>query len=661
MSKKRKRAKSSQPDLRFGVGDLSGFTAAGVAGFHDLNPAAIVRELLQNSLDAAREAERDLAIVRFEVEKHNMDLVPGIKTYRSVFRQAVADQKKLLKGELPDQATGIVQAISNCTELNECTTLFVLDNGIGLNKDRMKGLLADGLSVKGNEGTGAVGNGHLTIIPASDLRYVLYGGRTEQGGIIGSGHAILASHEQDGRRKSKDGFYVKDIKDDLFDHHVFPEDNEVPDYVKSKLEWIASKWKPGAGTVVAVPGFNRFRENGKSLWELVSRAAACNFFAAFAKEELRIEFAENGDEKILSEANIASTLKQFSTQKRTRNKFPSGSRAWTAFETMRHGEDICVDTDIGRISMRWRLLHQGGGSRVELCRNGMWVTDDLPKLRRNRFTEFKPFHCIILLNACDGEIHRLVRKAEGPLHNHLEAKKWLSDKEREKLDKAMTVVFSKIKEVVPTYDNEVFPISDVMAITSQGILSGGRRAGLAGQFQEIQRSPRFQSIPDQQDAEGGQGPVGPGNNGQGGGINKNKGGRGTFRRAGKAIQFGALSVPVDKRSCRVDLTIDEKTAGSEVRFTLDENLDESCDPFGTESFVRLKIAKINGEIVPKDMFTCNEEGHALGIKLGALHPKKMIEIEFDYELPPSVNLADDVPIVLKTQLIRRAAGLENRE
>ena len=58
-------------DLQFGPGDLSGFTSAGMAGFHDLNPTAVVRELLQNSLDAAREVNRDTANVRFEIVKHD--------------------------------------------------------------------------------------------------------------------------------------------------------------------------------------------------------------------------------------------------------------------------------------------------------------------------------------------------------------------------------------------------------------------------------------------------------------------------------------------------------------------------------------------------------------------------------------------------------------
>ena len=661
--RKVKRPNPQRPDLKFGPGDLSGFTPAGIAGFHELNPTTVVRELLQNSLDAAREAGRSLARVRFEIKKHKIDSVPGIESYQSAFERAKEDQEKRSGGKLQDTATGIVRAMEDCLKSGECETLFVLDNGIGLDESRMQGLLADGLSVKGDSGTGAVGNGHLTVVPASDLRYVLYGGRTENGEIVGAGHAVLASHQRDGKRKSKDGFYVKAIREDFFEPYVFPRNAEVPDYVKSKLEWIAANWKPGAGAVVAVPGFNRFRVDEASLWEMVSKAAARNFFSAFARGELRVELWENDNEKLLDKSNIASTLERFSEEKRTRSGFLSGSRALAAFETIKNGEDILVDTEIGPTSMRWRELSQGGPSRVDLCRNGMWVTDDLPKLGRYRFADFQPFHCVILLDAADGEIHRLVRKAESPLHNRLEARKWLFKEEKAALDKAMAAVFSKLQEVVPRHDAEEFEIEDVMAIDSSGFASGGRRPGMVGRFGKVRRRPRFpKETGEEEEREVGPGPGdAPESEGKGGGVNRNRRGRGTFRRSGSAIQFGAIAAPVGKRSLRVDLRPGEKTVGSEARFALDESLDESCDAFGSEEFVELKNVKIDGSPASEAMLTYDEEGRALGVRLGALDPEKAIQIEFDYEPPASFHLSDDMPVVLNTQLIRRKAASGNQE
>ena len=651
--------RKSTADLQFGPGDLSGFTSAGMAGFHDLNPTAVVRELLQNSLDAAREAKRDVAIIRFEIVKHDMTHIPGLKAYRSAFELAERSQRELSDGKLPDQATGIVDAMRGCLESNECETLFVLDNGIGLEKNRMRSLLADGHSHKSIEGTGAVGNGHLVVIPASDLRYVLYGGRTENGNMIGAGHAVLASHERKGKRKSKDGFYLKELREsEFFDPFVFPENEEIPSYIKHKLECI-SGWEPGAGSVVAVPAFNRFRQSHKkALWDVVSNAAACNFFAVFAEGKLRLEVVEDDHTEILDQSNIDAILRAFAGEKRTRSKFLSGSRAWSAFETMRAGQEITVNTDIGKIPV-WLRETSEGRTRIDLCRNGMWVTDDLPKLQWHRFTDFKPFHGVVLLEAGIGEIHRIVRKAEGPLHNSL-TRKWLSREEKQQLEAAMEVVFSAIKERVPKYENEQFQITDVLPITSYGFSSGGRRPSLAGQFREVRKPSRLQNVSDTEDTEVGPGASNRENNGKGTGVNSNRRRRGTFRRSGNAIRFAALPVPMGKRSYRIDLTPAEKTSRSEVRFALDESLDESCDRFGSETFVELKAVKIDGQPAPETILTCDEEGRVLGIRLGVIHPEKTLRIEFDYELPKDIDTVDDMPAVLKTQLIRRAANAEKQ-
>lgn len=663
----RKRKKRQKPikgaDLHFVPGgEPSGFTTAGITGFSDLNPSAIVREIMQNSLDAAREANQAVANMRFEVEKSNLDQIPGIQYYRNVFNRAKQDQQKLRSGHLglSDQAKDVVQAIETCLTSEPCTTLFALDNGIGLDGSRMKAILADGLSVKSEASAGAVGNGHFVVIPASDLRYVLYGGLTKQGQMIGSGHAILASHQSDKKRMSKDGYFVKELKHDLFDPYVFPQDNEIPEYLRSKLGWIANHWQ--SGTIVAVPGFNHFRESNNSLWGTISKAAACSFFAAFAQKELRVEVVENGEIQCLDHTTIDTTLSKFRDEKRTRSKFLSGSRALAAFETVQTGRDVTVNTDIGNVTMKLREVTDGK-TRIDLCRNGMWITDKLPsKLRESQFTGLKPFHCVLLLDAEDGEIHQLVRKAEGPLHNQIEIKKLTSRDERRKLTKAMDAIASKIREIVPGYDSERFKIQDVLSITSHGIASGGRRSFRVGSFNEVRRRRVVQTADADNVAEDGPEYSEPEKNQtSNGGASPRTGGRNNFRRSGNPLRFRALSVPTASRSCRVEIMPDEKAAQGEARFMLDEGLDESCDDWGKEDFVRLKTVTVDGCPVIGNALTRNEKGEVLGIRLGTLEPGKSFDLEITYELPEEIDLPDEVPVVLRTELIRRAVTSTKQE
>ena len=49
---------SKHPDLKFGPGVSTGFTPTGIAAFTNLRPAAVVRELIQNALDASSRSQR---------------------------------------------------------------------------------------------------------------------------------------------------------------------------------------------------------------------------------------------------------------------------------------------------------------------------------------------------------------------------------------------------------------------------------------------------------------------------------------------------------------------------------------------------------------------------------------------------------------------------
>ena len=52
--------------LKFGqTVSAKGFTSLETSSFNDLPPARIIRELIQNSLDAAAEAKERTAVVRF--------------------------------------------------------------------------------------------------------------------------------------------------------------------------------------------------------------------------------------------------------------------------------------------------------------------------------------------------------------------------------------------------------------------------------------------------------------------------------------------------------------------------------------------------------------------------------------------------------------------
>ena len=125
-------AKAAVPELQFGYStDRAGFTPAGIAAFSDLRPAAVVRELIQNSLDAALiEAREPCARVRFERSACRLDEIPGIKSYRTAFRRAVTEQTPF------GSARAVVGRIERTLQEESHDLLWVTDNGVGLDGDR---------------------------------------------------------------------------------------------------------------------------------------------------------------------------------------------------------------------------------------------------------------------------------------------------------------------------------------------------------------------------------------------------------------------------------------------------------------------------------------------------------------------------------------------
>ena len=665
-----------QPDLRFMPGgEDSGFTPGNVTSFQDVNPTAIVRELLQNSLDAVRCTGRKTAHVRFELTgEHSLENIPGIDSYRRALKQAVKSHRERHNGQLPDQAQSIVSVITGCLKDKKCKTLYVLDDGVGLNPKRMRALLGDGISDKDSKSTGAVGNGHLTALPASDLRYVLYGGLYEKAKMICAGHAILASHEDDDSKKcmGKDGYFVSKLRpDDFHNKYIFPKDDGIPEYIRGRLNWIYSNWETRTGTVVAIPAFNNFR-NGKkkSLWQTVSQAAACNFFPAFADNELEIEVSENGKNNTLNHRNIMDILESVKDEQRTRTKFLSGSRAYSAFETIKTGDSISVDTGSGNVSMKVLqsegVSHTGKGqTRIDLCRNNMWITSQLPGLDGNKhFNNLQTFHCVILLKAEDGDIHRLVRNAEGSLHNELKARKWLLLKDQKKLKAAIGKIYEKLQEVIPQYEAEKHRIHGFLNVDGHGSFTGGqrRRAGEVQQFSKILRH-RSKTEAGLENAGGENEEVDDKNSGNGSdNTQAHKGDEeGNFHKRGAPLSFEATSSLIGTRSCIIEIIPLESAASAEVSFWVDENIDETCDDRSERQFVKMSKVRVDGWPVRDTHISRDRKDNPLGIRLGKLEQGKSLVLEFNFKLPKGNELSDNIPVVLKTQLIKSTWSTQKKQ
>ena len=554
-----------------------------------------------------------------------------------------------------------MEDIEQCLAEKTCLVLYVLDNGVGLNKDRMRALLGDGVSVKGTDAMGSYGNGHVVAFPASDLRYVLYGGVSGEGMIV-SGHAILASRENEREGQptlGKDGYLVKQLRsNDLLDRYVFYGDGEIPGSILEPLDWIKSEWKHGS--VVAIPGFNYFREQdgeGRDLRNIVFHAAACNFFEAIYRKELVIDVQVDGQTASLNAHNIEGVLAEFQSEKRSMDSFLSGNKAYEAFLTLRDGREIQIDTPMGLVGAIVRHPVEGS-TRTDLCRSGMWITDRLPRFQ-NQFGNLEPFHCLLPLRLNE-KFNRLVRKSEGPLHNGVQLK-LLKANDRKQLGKVFSAIRDQLHKEIPELDTETFRPNDIFLLPTGGFVQGGELPGVKGTASIVRRGKKGVGVDDS----------GGGAGGSGGSGSKHGGGRsGEFKKSGRQVLFRAMILPTGPRSCRTIVVSDEELQGCEMRFAIDESIDVTSDSASNEAYAILnpESLKVGGKRVQEDQLVKKivkekvkingkeeivTKEFVLGVLLGEVNERGECMIEMEYSLPDDLPLAGNRGVILKAEMIRR--------
>ena len=383
----------------------------------DGSPEPIVRELLQNSLDAAKEAskatpERPAEVV-FTITGCPWQLIPGAEAYRRAFESARQERVRRQGSGLSADERQVISRIERVVNQSMVPLLICQDNGVGMSD--MERVLFEGNTSKPRRGGGSVGVGHMSAFAAPDLRYVLYAGRTSTSDIAG-GHAILAAHLEGNTLYSADGYYTKG--QDLLSYH--PESSkyhaDIPEMLQQHIDQLED-----TGSVVCITGFNNFREEEDAV-HAICRVAAINFLAAISHEEFIVKVCRDGvEEQQVDKDTIEEILRQSSEQQRAREGWLAGNRAFRSYETLANGKRLDIE-GLGQneVEVWFRSLSGSAraGTQVNLFRDGMWVALNPTRLNVAAFSQSKPFDCVVLLHS--GKLYDLVRESEGPEHRQIE-------------------------------------------------------------------------------------------------------------------------------------------------------------------------------------------------------------------------------------------------
>ncbi|MCY3960497.1 MAG: hypothetical protein OXG34_02355 [bacterium] len=447
-----------QADLYFGpTHQPCGFTSGVVAQF-DGSEEPVVRELLQNSLDAARDAKRK-AEVRFVIDEIPKSSLPGWSTYQEVFGKAIAERPRWHDGKPSHDEKTVIDHIRETIKAPMIPILLCIDNGHGLNGKRMDALLTPGNTSKGDQGAGSFGLGHHAAFGASNLRYVIYASKyrrdNDELSTIASGHTILASHRNSdlssGRWLAADGYWFRcGFGDSAFDGSDRSYPINPPDLLMPYLGVMQD-----TGTVVCVAGFNDFRrdEGDPVSAELICRVAAANFSAAVHEGNLTVlvEDEREGAELAVARETLGRALEPISGQRRAPKQGQiRGELAYNAWRTISEG--LLVELSEGeRLRIRHLSPSDQPSTRVHVFRRGMWIDSQVQGLRESDFAKTLPFDAVLMLDQ-GSDLEELVRSAEGPEHRGVDRKR-LEEGQRRELRERLEEIAQRLRSEVGEREN----------------------------------------------------------------------------------------------------------------------------------------------------------------------------------------------------------------
>ena len=440
-------------ELYFRLGEMKGFTAIDLADKKEgyANP---IRELMQNSLDASRDAGKENCEIDIYIETISKNQIPHIEEYERVLKRAITHAEN--QRSYNENSQQRVRSIKAALKKDELQVLMFSDNGTGMAKNQIDAILTGGVSIKGDEQSsgGSFGVGNLSSYSLSSLRYVLYATKHKNSKneieALFTGSPILAGHEEPDAQRGNRGRIIKQKPANEKNPH-FDYLEEFPDFIKPKMDKIDT------GTVVAILGLS---ENWDSEAEY---AIVSNFFHAIAYGGLIVNVHQDGTQREISDDAVEQLIAARKSNKRAQGEnILSGSAVYQAWQAVKEKQSTILLSNNDKLHVCIKN-DSDADSVIVLIRNGMVVarhdsmlSTDIDGLRKDQ--SFQPFTAVVDVDKQDApELFQLVKGAENPYHNRLKTKTLISTDEKN-LKKLFKELSEKIKEHLKTIERDSFEL-----------------------------------------------------------------------------------------------------------------------------------------------------------------------------------------------------------
>ena len=274
----------------------------------------------------------------------------------------------------------------------------------------------------------------------------------------------------------------------------------------------------------------------------------------------------------------------------------------------------------------------------------MWITDSIPGLSQADFANRQPFHAVITVNADDGdELHRLIRKAEGPMHDRLSAS-LLSESEQETLKQALAEIAAWINEQVPPTGTDEYTVDDFLLVnTGNDNASGNESFSFWGVPTAVSRRSSAQVRPIQTEDDNNEDDETEHSDG-GNGQTRRRRRRSTQRRPPRPLPFRSAVIPDGNGKLVGSVISTDDFPEAWLTIRVDENTDFTCDRVWQDEDVSLRSFRIvpaDGSTPPE--YEIVEKGRF--VKIQGIVADTDYEVRIEYDAPPELTNIVDRPVM----------------
>ena len=434
-------------------GEVDGFNNASIDTFNGTKLFSVVRETIQNSMDARLDKNKPVRVsfMLSEIEKDEAiginELVPYLEMARETARSQQSDSHSSVR--FFDQAVGSVNRakkipVFTISDFNTCGLEGDYDDTDPEFKgDKWYALIkGSGLSQKSTAGAlGSFGHGSKAPFAASSLRTVFYFSQISKNGKKEErfqGKSILQSMRAGNAVMTQGtGYFSNSEKCDPI------LDTKIPQWIK-KLRGSSGN---GTGTSIVVP----FPDLGLAVddfWQDMQISIIHNFYLAIKNKNLEVDF--NGQQSL----NASNLLAQFEKLLMDLEKYPTDDFEYqmAALECAKtiefHSEDktgVLVSKPFGRVSWYMRIGEPIVWRGVGIARqNGMLITETPQNLLK--FPGTKPFDLFLCVEGESGS--RILRSIEDPSHTKFEFDRIPDLEERQEAESSYKAFVKEVRQLI---------------------------------------------------------------------------------------------------------------------------------------------------------------------------------------------------------------------